>query len=306
MCWSWQVSLSFVVFQIIALGYVFFRNKYVDRWYVLVCLPFLGQEICQFVNWAWGDIDKVDPETHMDGCTQINLIVSKCLMIDAFLIPLFVSLFTYKTSYNTNKFVNLMWKYWFYFQLISYLIIVPIMALDNECVAIGPNGHQKWPPLFTPHYFTVHLGETITTIIISVYYYPSIVLAAIFYKPLWIAWMPAIYSIVSIITLFITIGEEAYSVWCWSCACITLWVLTYYPLAKWMVKQFMKKKNEQRDNQDLNLDHLFGDNCFTNVFFKNTQVHFEKYFLLPANMVIDYSDDPNSEERAAFKEEIQV
>ena len=149
MCWSWQVSLSFVVFQIIALGYVTIRNKYIDRWYVLVCLPFLGQEICQFIQWAFGEIESVDPENQVE-CNQTNLITSKFLIIDAFLIPLFISLFAYKTSINTNKFVSFMWKYWFYFQLITYLIIVPFMLLDKECVAVGPNGHQQWPPLFTP------------------------------------------------------------------------------------------------------------------------------------------------------------
>jgi len=305
MCWSWQVSLSFVVFQIIALGYVTIRNKYIDRWYVLVCLPFLGQEICQFILWAFGEIESVDPDEPFE-CNETNLITSKLLIIDAFLIPLFISLFAYKTSINTNKCILFMWQYWFYFQLITYLIIVPFMLLDKECVAVGPNGHQKWPPLFTPQIFTEYLGDWPTTIIISVYYFPSICLVAIFYKPLWVSWMPAIYGISSIIVLSITIGSEAYSVWCWSCACITLWVLMYVPIAQWMVKSYYKKRHFQVDNDDLTLDNFFGDNCFIRLFFTNTHQHFEKFFMKGRaaelemeqhNNAYDISDDENQ----AFK-----
>lgn len=132
---------------------------------------------------------------------------------------------------------------------------------------------------------------------------------AIFYRPLWVAWMPAIYGISSIIILFIVIGDEAYSVWCWSCACITLWVLMYVPIANWMVRSYYKKRHFQVDNIDLTLDNFFGDNCFIRYFFANTHIHFEKYFVKGRSAELEMEqhqhqydiDDASDEEQQAFK-----
>eukprot|EP01084_Bolivina_argentea_P128765 227536_1 len=148
MCWSWEVSLCFVLFQAISLTYLFRRNKYVDRWYVLVCLPFMGQEICQFFEWAWGDIEN----STSTECTDFNRFWSKILIFVAYSIPLVVAIFAYATSQyaaKENKKMTFLWKWLLILDLKLFPILCILMMIDNECVTVGVNGHQQWPPLLT-------------------------------------------------------------------------------------------------------------------------------------------------------------
>eukprot|EP00483_Globobulimina_turgida_P003637 UN03643 len=212
MCWSWEVSLGFVLFQAVSLTYLFLRNKYVDRWYVLVCLPFMGQEICQFFEWAWGDIENATSTK----CSQFNRTWSKLLILVAYSIPLVIAIFTFATSQHTkenNKKLSFLWKWLLVLDCILFPILCILMMLDNECITVGEYGHQQWPPLLTPK-IVEEFNEYFTFFLIGIYYYPSIVLAGIFYQPLWIAILPALYSIVSIIIIRAILGEQGWSVWC--------------------------------------------------------------------------------------------
>eukprot|EP01084_Bolivina_argentea_P140238 246606_1 len=279
MCWSWQVSLSFVLFQVFCLGYTFYRNKYIDRWYCLICLPFVGQEFCQFIEWAFGDIESVGD--NYSQCNDINKVFAKIIIVVAFTIPLVIAFFAYKTSVNVNnsKYLRIMWKYWFYFELITFFIIVPMMMIDDECVNVGPNGHQHWPPLFTASIFTKYLGEIPTAIITSVYYFPSIFLVAVFYRPLWVTVLPAVYGAVSLGAAIMIIGDESWSVWCWSCAWFALWTVIYVPIANVVIKQWREKKFYNK-KKDFVTDDILGDNICSKIFLKNSHQQLAKFNML--------------------------
>eukprot|EP01083_Nonionella_stella_P290607 988797_1 len=97
-------------------------------------------------------------------------------------------------------------------------------------------------------------------------YYPPIVLVGIFYQPLWIAILPALYSTVSLILLLVIIGKEAWSIWCWSCAIITVWAYVYIPVSNWMIKKHQEESTES-------VDTAFGDGCFSRIMFSKTEEH---------------------------------
>eukprot|EP01083_Nonionella_stella_P036537 99677_1 len=276
MCWSWEVSLSFVIFQLISFVYLWRRNKYVDRWYVMVCAPFMGQEVTQFFQWVFGDIENATNHE----CNVMNLTWAKILIVVAYSIPLVVAIFAYATSQytkETNPILSMLWKCLLILDVIMFPILTIFMLIDRECVTVGENGHQHWPPLLDPQMWNDTIGEAGTMAIISIYYYPSIVLVGIFYQPLWIALFPALYSIVSIVILFITIGSEAWSVWCWSCAIITVWVFLYVPMSHWMIKIY-----ENEDHEESSVDTVFGDNCVCRCLFRKTHEHMVRFRMLNA------------------------
>ena len=285
MCWSWEVSLCFVIFQAISLTYLWRRNKYIDRWYVMVCLPFAGQETCQFFEWAWGDIEKATS----NECTEFNRFWSKMLILCAYSIPLVVSIFSFMTSqYDKlkDKKIYYLWKWSLILNCNLCPILSMLMMIDNECITVGPFGHQNWPPLLTPEIIT---PEGLNLFLIGLYYYPSICLAAVFYKPLWIAWLPAIYSIISIVLMRALLGEEGWSVWCWSCACITLWVFVYVPISNWIIN---KHKHSAAINGDFELmDKLFGDNCCAKIFFGRTKEHFIRFGMIQETLNRESKED---------------
>lgn len=273
MCWSWEVSLVFVLFQAISISYILYRNKYIDRWYALVCAPFMSQEICQLFEWAFGDIENA-LET---DCSVVNLVWAKILICVAYSIPVIICIFAYKTSQflpiAENVKLAFLWKWLLVFEALLYPILTILMLVDEECVTVGENGHQVWPPLMSPNEIEKNgvWGDTLSTIIIAVYYYPPIVLAAFLYQPLWIAWLPAVYSTISLVLLLVFIGTQAWSVWCWSCACITLWVLFYVPMTEYLIRQ--KNWNGKQ------LPDII-DNCCGRFCFNKTNDHFVRFGML--------------------------
>eukprot|EP01083_Nonionella_stella_P171313 584960_1 len=101
-------------------------------------------------EWAWGDIENAT-ETE---CIAFNKAWGKILILVAYSIPLIVAIFAYKTSQYTaeeNKKLAFLWKWLLVLDCNLFPILSILMMLDDECITVGENGHQKWPPLLTPH-----------------------------------------------------------------------------------------------------------------------------------------------------------
>eukprot|EP01083_Nonionella_stella_P246984 856869_1 len=276
MCWRWEVSLGFVLFQLISFVYLWRRNKYIDRWYIMLCAPFMGQEVTQFFQWAWGDIENA---TYTE-CSQFNQAWSKVLVPIAYSIALVITVFAYKTSQYTKKEnpkVTILWKSLLILDVIMYPILSILLMLDKECVVKGKHGHQDWSAIFHPAILDNLIGYGGTRAIIMIYYYPPILLVGIFYQPLWLAIFPAVYSVISLVAMIIVIGPEAWSVWCWSCAIITLWGFAYVPISHWMIKTYKKE-----DLKEKSVDRVFGDNCCSRCLFRNSHAHMARFGLLKA------------------------
>eukprot|EP01084_Bolivina_argentea_P233245 392895_1 len=160
MCWSWEVSLTFAVIDILGLLYSLYRNQYLDRYFVLILSPIAIQELCQFFLWKFG----ITSNTKAFECNNVNLLCSFIISVVIFLIPVFISFTSYRTISTTHthfKQVNIFWKYllWIYvIGYICYFIYLILSYLDGYiyCIIVGRSGHQAW----------IREGE----IIINIYY----------------------------------------------------------------------------------------------------------------------------------------
>eukprot|EP01084_Bolivina_argentea_P233244 392893_1 len=227
MCWSWEVSLTFAVIDILGLLYSLYRNQYLDRYFVLILSPIAIQELCQFFLWKFG----ITSNTKAFECNNVNLLCNFIISAVIVLIPVFISFTSYRTISTTHthfKQVNIFWKYllWIYVILyICYFISIIFLYLDGYCIIVGRFGHQVW----------LHDLGIWGEIIINIYYLSPFFFVLVLYVPRWVVFIPTFLLLTIFITLRIAIGTEAYSVWCWSGIVAISWAVLHVPIAKWLV-----------------------------------------------------------------------
>eukprot|EP00483_Globobulimina_turgida_P010658 UN10679 len=193
MCWSWEVSLAFFLFDILCSIYLFRRNLYIDRYLLLVIIPVVIQEFCSFVVWKFG-IDRNEPEPE-SNCNNLNKINFFIISIIVGTIPVSVSYVSYATilsNMNNTKWIkNIVFKYLYALEIVFYFVlkILPFCFYNSEtikpCIFVGERGHQVWsPPTF------VLLNDDLFEAFFYVCYLLPVVLTLILYKPRWLLFVP--------------------------------------------------------------------------------------------------------------------
>eukprot|EP01084_Bolivina_argentea_P016587 31025_1 len=245
MCWSWEVSLAFALFEFIAFGYIFYRNQYIDRYYVLYLWPIALQEFFQFIVWRWG----IDDNTTIHSCNNVNFVGSRIIVSVTFTIPFLFVIAVIKTIHTeTKKWISLFWKPLLVVEICLLLLLLITELIDDEfCIFIGTHGHLDWIESIRsdlPDYITT-VGWSIT---IAIYYVIPLASGAFLYQPQWIMFFPMLYIVLMFGFLRVFLGTECYSVWCWTGFVLVIWCLLYisftnYLLAKYTINYIEKSNN---------------------------------------------------------------
>eukprot|EP01083_Nonionella_stella_P018891 52542_1 len=230
MCWSWEVSFSFFLIDFIGLLYIFYRNEYIDRYWVLIISPIAVQEFCQFVLWKFG----IDSDTTANHCNTVNKTYHLIILLSINLLPLFIAIVSYRTTSalnNVTKLIqNMFWEFLIFFEIVAYAGCIYMNVYGTpalECIFAGVNGHQVW--------WDDEYNPAFEIVVMTVYLLPSI-FSCVLYQPLWVSFVPNFYGISSLFVFRFMIGLEAYSVWCWAATFWVLWAFCYVYIAKAMVK----------------------------------------------------------------------
>eukprot|EP01084_Bolivina_argentea_P136078 239694_1 len=245
MCWSWEVSLGFAVVLLIQLAYLFYRNQYIDRYWVFLLHPIAVQEICQFVVWKYGITD----ETTIHECNDINRICSRIIVAFTLGLPPLITYTVLETSYfKTKQWIEIYWKCLLVIGTILYLILTIFELTDQDfCIFVGPNGHLDWYETIRsdlPNYIS---NEFYIVVVVLNFMIPMV--SAIFlYQPQWIMFIPMAYISLIFLILYIVLGSESYSVWCWSGSFLLLWALLYVPIAQWLLSYYSEKDINETSN----------------------------------------------------------
>lgn len=246
MCWSWQVSLGFAIVQFIELGYLFLRNEYIDRYWVLLLSPIMIQEFCQFVVWKYG----ITEDTTIHQCNNVNYICSRIIVAFTLSLPVLTSYFVLETINHVTikRWIEIYWKCLLFIGTMLYLILVIFeMTDENFCIFVGSNGHLDWEETIRsdlPNYISQELYIFVT---VTNYLLP--IISSIFlFEPRWITFIPMTYISVTFAILYIMLGSESYSVWCWSGSFLLLWALLYLPFGSWLLSKYKEKYVNETDN----------------------------------------------------------
>lgn len=150
MCWSWQVSLSFSMFEFIIIGYLLNRNKYIDLYWVLFITPIALQEFLQFITWSWG----IDENSSKYSCNEINFFVSRITLIITHPLPVLCNFMMYKTLWKgTKKWIKKLWKFSLIYHIAMCILLICAELIDNNaCIFVGKYGHLDW---FNIHHYTI-------------------------------------------------------------------------------------------------------------------------------------------------------
>ena len=141
------IFVSIVLFQVSVLAFILYRNKYIDRWFILLCLPFIVTEISGLIIAIWGD------QHEPFECNLVDFIFNKILIVAIMFIPVSIAHFALKTSANTNKPILFVWKCWSLIQTIMFIAITILLAINKECESIASNDYQSYIALFTSKEF---------------------------------------------------------------------------------------------------------------------------------------------------------
>ena len=259
MCWSWEVSLIFATIQWIIIGYLIYRNQFLDR-YLAACQFFIAaQETLQFFLWVFA----IDDETTSTSCSGFNTFISYCLLfLVTSILPcygLIAALISRKIDGGTKRF----------YAIIGYTIsafifatIFEILAIyydfgrdDMHCSYKGHNGHQIWA------YMDIKDLEPSIPIIRTIMWIILVIVLILFVRPNWPISPTAVYAALSLIIARSAVQQSAEwaSLWCWANFVESIWYLFTYHIAKYIVE--IKQIDEDRS-------------CCTQFWLKGTKAYY--------------------------------
>ena len=125
---------------------------------------------------------------------------------------------------------------------------------DSDCIIIEQisskkrhksNESQKLNPYYSNKRNSANKAYWIYIMIYystKIIYYVVLTSLCIFYKPHWILLIPVLFMEVVLILQLFLLGDEAYSVWCWTGSILSIWALLYIYIAKWLMIRFAEDK----------------------------------------------------------------
>jgi len=214
------VTFAVVLVETIALIFMWCRNKCHDHMNVMMQLPVYLQEVFQLVIWLDLTVEGAVTSADEPGskCTRTNLFSSFAITMLVTGLPcwsFFVARHWVIDFYN-HGFPFPIFKIYaqrirLYFAVIlSYCLIGWYCGWYPFCTVIGPNGHQIWPVVFAPHTIVRYLHPVLYAYIIDRGVQPWMMVASYYM----LAFMSL--SVVVLFIMWLRIGWEAGSFWCFS------------------------------------------------------------------------------------------
>lgn len=263
MCWSWEVSLSFSLFEFLCIWLLYRRNKFLDRNLATLQIPVAVQEFIQFVIWSVA----VDDNNNNDGtCSALNKSLTYIQLFVIMSIPVYYSYFyvfkTYKNEIESSKHLKQVsirlksLKIHMIVQIIFYAVYCLTSIFDDvlnnnssnenstrmmHCTYVTKSGHLLWLWLD----YNVVFEKIVSYL--SVFFYLLSAMFSVLFRPMWIALPPCIYSVISALLFRIYSGREWGSLWCWACAVLVLWYIVAVYVAEWLVKHYKQSTNKLFD-----------------------------------------------------------
>ena len=286
MCWSWQVSLVFTLFELSCVTWLMHRNKFLDRTLGLLALVIACQELCQFLIWGFG----IDNNTSEYECSIFNIVVSVFIFLIPESVPFCYLTCLYFATYNPDKisnnnsninnnnnnnsndndssFLNSQSKsnddsgVNVYDQVFKALVALSFVHLSiaiiyygvyygafsdhAPCTYISDSGHQVW-----------QFGDSDLHALnwfVDICYVFFLTICGLIFRPGWVMIPPIANSIFCYIILKTTIKNYTSSRWCWEAGFNCIWYLVTPYVAQWIVNYFEKHDMYINDDyDDLNL-----------------------------------------------------
>lgn len=256
MCWSPFVSLFFATAESLCLAYMWLRNRAFDRANVVFLLPLLAQEVLQALLWPEVTEDRTealgwdDPALHR--CTSRNSAYSYAIVIavcgvpvgwtwralaenrmhrealDDSRAPAWASHVGRLSSFGSRALTGVAYAqlgglFFIGCLFATPMLFVPYLAstrLDDvyaccaRCTTRGAHGHQVWP-------MTVWKSRVTETVVAAAYAVQGGLGFKLLPRP---SLLPAVFShlAVAAVALYVWMGPEAGSVWCWAASTTVL------------------------------------------------------------------------------------
>ena len=204
-------------------------------------------------------------------------------MVVTMAIPVIFTDIAYNTIVDepeiTPKCYKKFWGILLMVEMILYLIIVIFEFTDSEyCIIVGPNGHLDWAAAIRSYMKDLIGTEFYLSITIPFYQVP-VLCGCVLYKPGWIMFFPCSFMAITFVIQFYFLGTEAYSVWCWTGSCLSVWGI-FYPY----IAQYLRNKYDQDKVND-------GNNCCMKWLIKGIYDHYLKYEDNPALQLEKHTSD---------------
>ena len=264
MCWSWQVSLCFTLFEFSCIIWLVYRNKFVDRTLAFLALSVACQEFCQFLIWGFG----IDNNTTKYNCSIFNQVVSVFLFLFITSLPTCYLSCLYFATYNlqsiaissintyidnnrsdnntnnneTSVSVNMydvVFKalvatsfVFLFVAIIYYGVYFGIFSNHAPCTYISDSGHQVW-----------QFGDSNLPTLqwcMEIIYFLLICVCAFIFRPGWVI-LPSIgNTAICFIILKSTMPDYTNSRWCWEAGFNCIWYIMTPYVAQWIINYFEK------------------------------------------------------------------
>eukprot|EP01083_Nonionella_stella_P219406 785984_1 len=239
MCWSWEVSLTFSMLEFVAIAYLAYRNKYIDKYWIMFLTPIAIQEFMQFVTWKWG----IDENTTVDHCNQVNFISSRITLIFVNAIPFLFNMLIVKTIWRgMSNYIKILWKISLAFSAGACIIMMVAELLDDKhCIYVGIHGHLDWEEVIKNGlYEIIPSDKWLISVQLFIILYWSVpqALSLFLYRPQWIIFIQMLVSIIVFFSLFIVMGSESFSVYCWVASYFSFCALIYVPIAPYLLSKY--------------------------------------------------------------------
>ena len=154
MCWSYDATLGFCVFETVILAYIWKRNVVNDKINVIGHIPILVQEMLQL--WMWTEMNPSE-DTQLT-CSDQNRWVSFLIAVVVHTAPMFMLLRGYLGALQAKSTEELLRVLKRALKVISGVcvtatIVTGVMMWAGtwvSCTVKGPFGHQIWAMLMVP------------------------------------------------------------------------------------------------------------------------------------------------------------
>ena len=276
MCWNWYVSLTFATIQWIIIGYLLRRNQFLDRYLAFLQVFIAAQETFQFLLWVFA----IDEKTTANSCSTFNTFISYILLfLVTSILPIYGligAMISRKIDKGTYRFYVIM-SYTFLAFCFSIFyeiaaVLYDFIGEDIHCSYIGENGHQAWA------YMDIVGLHPPIAIFRTLMWLLLVLVMILFIRPNWPITPIGVYAAISLLISRDVVQQSAEwaSLWCWAQFVESLWYLSTYQIAKYMIE--IKQIDEDK-------------NCCTKFWLKGTRAHYNEYAVLDNTADEEETDD---------------